>query len=146
MRFAWYVGGGAQCRFAHQPDLRGFPGIIQEFHGWGVAGSLQLLHQCVCTRMSILPVLAAKLDQEPAASLWQQFNLSEIQVLLSHILDETTIEALQSNRFMGHYFHSMVGCNVGIWISKHQERACGGAMHMAGRCFQYCDAGTFCPN
>src|SRR5260370_14247215 len=96
--------------------------------------------------MSFLLILAAKLDQEPAASLRQQCNLSDIQVLLSHILDETTLEALQSNRLLGQYFHNMIGCHVGIWISKHQERAGGGAMHRAGPCFQYCYAGPFCPN
>src|SRR5260370_13428147 len=96
--------------------------------------------------MRFLLILAAKLDQAPAASLRQQCTLSDIQVLLSHILDETTIEALQSNRLMGQYFHNMIGCNVGIWISKHQERAGAGAMHKAGRCFHYCDAGAFCPN
>src|SRR5260370_28050506 len=80
--------------------------------------------------MRFLLILAAKLDQAPAASLRQQCTLSDIQVLLSHILDETTIEALQSNRLMGQYFHNMIGCNVGIWISKHQERAGGGPFPM----------------
>src|SRR5260370_37723669 len=95
--------------------------------------------------MRFLLILAAKLDQAPAASLRQQCTLSDIQVLLSHILDETTIEALQSNRLMGQDLHNMIGCNVRRWISKHQELSSAGARPEAGCCCQCGAAGAVRP-
>ncbi|HLX59199.1 MAG TPA: hypothetical protein VKR83_19450 [Ktedonobacteraceae bacterium] len=65
-----------------------------------------------------------------------------MQVLLAHILDQDVIEALKRNGPVGHNLGNVVGGNIGIGESEHQQRASGGAGDEAHSGFQHGDAGA----
>ncbi|HKF35379.1 MAG TPA: hypothetical protein VKB35_00645 [Ktedonobacteraceae bacterium] len=65
-----------------------------------------------------------------------------MQVLLTHILDQDVIEALERNGLVGHNLGDTVGSNVGIGEAEHQQHASGGAGDEAHSGFQHRDAGA----
>ena len=66
-----------------------------------------------------------------------------MQALFAHILNQSEIETLQSNRLVGHNFRHVVSSTEGIGKTKHQERTRGRAIYEVYCGLQYGNAGAF---
>ena len=126
IRLSGHRGAGGQPRFAHLPDLALLHRVAEELHRRCITLPLQFLHEEPGAIIRLSPALAAKLDEEPAASRRQQIHRRPTKSFLPQRGHQFRGEALQADGMVLHHLGDMISRAVDIRISKYQQRALRG--------------------